>query len=76
MNLFKAAASVSAMTFLSRVTGLAREIIGFNLFGAGAAMSVQATDTFFNTQMFLNAYGVTILDEQGRELPTGEVGEV
>jgi len=29
-------------------------------------MSVQATDTFFNTQMFLNAYGVTILDEQGR----------
>ncbi len=38
MNLFKAAASVSAMTFLSRVTGLAREIIGFNLFGAGAAM--------------------------------------
>lgn len=26
------------MTFLSRVTGLAREIIGFNLFGAGAAM--------------------------------------
>jgi putative peptidoglycan lipid II flippase len=38
MNLFKAAASVSAMTFLSRLTGLAREIIGFNLFGAGAAM--------------------------------------
>ena len=26
------------MTFLSRITGLAREIIGFNLFGAGAAM--------------------------------------
>ncbi len=38
MNLFKAAASVSAMTFLSRMTGLVREIIGFNLFGAGAAM--------------------------------------
>lgn len=38
MNLLKAAASVSAMTFLSRVTGLAREIIGFNLFGAGMAM--------------------------------------
>ncbi len=37
-----------------------------NLFGAGAAMSTQATDTFYNTQMFLNAYGVTILDEQGR----------
>ncbi|HQX85871.1 MAG TPA: lipid II flippase MurJ, partial [Aestuariivirga sp.] len=38
MNLFKAAASVSAMTFLSRITGLVREIIGFNLFGFGAAM--------------------------------------
>lgn len=38
MNLLKAAASVSAMTFLSRITGLIREIIGFNLFGAGAAM--------------------------------------
>lgn len=38
MNLFKAAASVSAMTFLSRITGLVREIVGFNLFGFGAAM--------------------------------------
>ena len=38
MNLLRAALSVSAMTFLSRITGLAREIIGFNLFGAGAAM--------------------------------------
>ena len=38
MNLLKAAASVSAMTLLSRITGLVREIIGFNLFGAGAAM--------------------------------------
>ena len=38
MNLLKAAASVSAMTFLSRVTGLIREIIGFSLFGAGAGM--------------------------------------
>ena len=38
MSLLKAAISVSAMTFLSRVTGLIREIIGFNLFGAGAAM--------------------------------------
>ena len=38
MNLLKAAFSVSAMTFLSRVTGLIREIIGANLFGAGAAM--------------------------------------
>ena len=38
MNLLKAAASVSAMTFLSRITGLVREIIGFNLFGAGASM--------------------------------------
>jgi putative peptidoglycan lipid II flippase len=38
MNLPRVAFSVSAMTFLSRLTGLAREIIGFNLFGAGAAM--------------------------------------
>lgn len=38
MNLLKAAFSVSAMTLLSRITGLIREIIGFNLFGAGAAM--------------------------------------
>jgi putative peptidoglycan lipid II flippase len=38
MNLFRAALSISAMTFLSRITGLAREIIGFHLFGAGAAM--------------------------------------
>ena len=38
MNLLKAAFSVSAMTFLSRITGLIREIIGFNLFGASAAM--------------------------------------
>ncbi len=38
MNLLRAALSVSAMTLLSRITGLAREIIGFNLFGAGAAM--------------------------------------
>ena len=38
MNLLKAALSVSAMTFLSRITGLIREIIGFNLFGASAAM--------------------------------------
>ena len=38
MNLLKAALSVSAMTFLSRVTGLVREIVGASLFGAGAAM--------------------------------------
>ena len=38
MNLLRAALSVSAMTFLSRVTGLVREVIGFTLFGAGAAM--------------------------------------
>ena len=38
MNLLKAALSVSAMTLLSRITGLIREIIGFNLFGASAAM--------------------------------------
>ncbi len=38
MNLLKVALSVSAMTLLSRITGLIREIIGFNLFGAGTAM--------------------------------------
>ena len=38
MNLFKAALSVSAMTLLSRVTGLVREVLGFSLFGAGASM--------------------------------------
>jgi putative peptidoglycan lipid II flippase len=38
MSLLKAALSVSAMTLLSRITGLIREIIGFNLFGASAAM--------------------------------------
>ena len=38
MNMLRAALSVSAMTFLSRLTGLAREVIGFSLFGAGAAM--------------------------------------
>lgn len=38
MNLLKAALSVSAMTFLSRITGLVREIIGFSMFGAGSAM--------------------------------------
>ena len=38
MNLLKAALSVSAMTFLSRITGLIREIIGFDLFGAGTVM--------------------------------------
>ena len=38
MNLLRAAASVSAITFLSRITGLIREIVGFSLFGAGASM--------------------------------------
>ncbi len=38
MNLLKAAISISAMTLLSRVTGLVNLVIGANLFGAGAAM--------------------------------------
>lgn len=37
-----------------------------NLFGQGMAMSTNATDTYYNTQMFLNAYGVEILDADGR----------
>jgi putative peptidoglycan lipid II flippase len=42
MNLLRAAFSVSAMTFLSRITGLAREVLMASTFGAGAA-----TDAFF-----------------------------
>ena len=38
MNLFKAAFSVSALTLLSRVTGLLREQIGAALFGTSAMM--------------------------------------
>lgn len=38
MNLFKAAFSVSALTLLSRITGLVREQIGAALFGTSAAM--------------------------------------
>ncbi len=38
MNLFKAAFSVSALTLLSRVTGLVREQIGAALFGTSAMM--------------------------------------
>ncbi len=38
MNLLKAAISISAMTLLSRITGLVNLVIGANLFGAGAAM--------------------------------------
>ena len=38
MNLLKAAISISAMTLLSRVTGLINLVIGANLFGAGAVM--------------------------------------
>jgi putative peptidoglycan lipid II flippase len=42
MNLLRAALSVSAMTLLSRVTGLGREMLMAATFGAGAA-----TDAFF-----------------------------
>ena len=38
MNLLKAAASVSAMTLLSRITGLVREILLASFFGAGVSM--------------------------------------
>lgn len=38
MNLFKAVFSVSALTLLSRITGLVREQIGAALFGTSAAM--------------------------------------
>ena len=38
MNLFKAAFSVSALTLLSRVTGLVREQIGAAMFGTSAMM--------------------------------------
>ena len=42
MNLLKAAASVSAMTLLSRITGFARDTLIAVFFGAGAL-----TDAFF-----------------------------
>jgi putative peptidoglycan lipid II flippase len=42
MNLLRAAATVSGLTFLSRVTGLAREMLTAALFGASAM-----TDAFF-----------------------------
>jgi putative peptidoglycan lipid II flippase len=38
MNLLKAAASVSGMTFLSRLTGFVRDTLLAILFGAGVAM--------------------------------------
>ncbi len=38
MNLLKAAGAVSVMTLLSRITGLAREVISFAFFGAGPLM--------------------------------------
>jgi putative peptidoglycan lipid II flippase len=38
MNLLKAAISISAMTLLSRISGLINLVIGANLLGAGAAM--------------------------------------
>jgi len=37
MNLLKAALSISAMTFLSRITGLVLQVITANAFGAGMA---------------------------------------
>ena len=42
MNLLKTAATVSGFTFLSRITGLVREVLTASLFGAGAQ-----TDAFF-----------------------------
>ena len=42
MNLLKAAASVSAMTLLSRITGFVRDTLIAVFFGAGAV-----TDAFF-----------------------------
>ncbi|HEX5629849.1 MAG TPA: lipid II flippase MurJ, partial [Usitatibacteraceae bacterium] len=38
MNLLKAAASVSAMTLISRITGFARDVLLAIAFGAGFAM--------------------------------------
>ena len=43
-------------------------LLDFVRSGRGFLGVHSATDTFYNTQMFLNAYGVTILDEQGRLL--------
>jgi len=42
MNLLKTAATVSGLTLVSRITGLAREVLTASIFGAGAQ-----TDAFF-----------------------------
>ncbi|MFM1880005.1 MAG: murein biosynthesis integral rane protein MurJ [Pseudomonadota bacterium] len=42
MNLLKTAATVSGLTLISRITGLAREVLTASIFGAGAQ-----TDAFF-----------------------------
>jgi len=42
MSLFKSAATISGLTFLSRITGLARDIIIARAFGASAL-----TDAFW-----------------------------
>ena len=46
MNLLKAAASVSAMTLLSRITGLVREMLLASFFGAGAVDGNIVSPTF------------------------------
>ena len=65
MNLLKAALSISAMTLLSRITGLLREIIGASLFGAGATMDAfqaAAANADWNSQP---GYGVILANQPG-----------
>jgi len=42
VNLLRAAATVSSLTLLSRVTGLVRDLILARVFGGGAAMDAFA----------------------------------
>lgn len=79
MSLLKAAASVSAMTLLSRITGLAREIIGFNLFGASAAMDAfqvawripNLLRRLFAEGAFSQAFVPVFADYKARQSPEG-----
>lgn len=41
---------------------------GRRIYGIGQTMSSTSVDTFFHINMFLNAYGVTFMDKQGKLL--------
>lgn len=41
---------------------------GLKVYGIGQTMSSSSVDTFFHLNMFLNAYGITFMDKEGRLL--------